>query len=184
MPLTLQTTRAPATSTLAAYHFGDAGSVSKIHLAKRLRLKIPRRLDQASSVADIGYWDKLLLPSQTLQVLLGLRAAILRSRHGSRRHGRPRRNSFSRRDGTNTFLIGTNNGVPFVEINKQRSAAGEVITPSVWHHIAAVVEGQQNHIVCRWQPLQQPSDRTSPMTGAAQIGKDSTVAAWVCQGHR
>ncbi len=46
----------------------------------------------------------------------------------------------SRRDGANAFVLGLNNGVPFVEVNRQRSTAGAPITAGGWHHLAAVHE--------------------------------------------
>jgi biopolymer transport protein ExbB len=48
---------------------------------------------------------------------------------------------FSRRDGAKDFLIGADNGVPFVEINGSRSAAGAPIAANSWHHLAVVADG-------------------------------------------
>jgi len=48
---------------------------------------------------------------------------------------------FSRRDGTKTFLIGVDNGIPFVEITGARTAAGTPIAANSWHHLAVVVDG-------------------------------------------
>lgn len=46
----------------------------------------------------------------------------------------------SRRDGANAFILGLDNGVPFVDVNKQRSSAGAPITAGSWHHVAAVAD--------------------------------------------
>ena len=48
---------------------------------------------------------------------------------------------FSRRDGAKDFLVGADNGVPFVEVNGTRSAAGAPIAASTWHHLAVVADG-------------------------------------------
>ncbi|HEV3271729.1 MAG TPA: DUF2341 domain-containing protein [Candidatus Methylacidiphilales bacterium] len=48
---------------------------------------------------------------------------------------------FSRRDGTNAFLVGADNGVPFVEVNGARSPAGATIAVNAWHHLAVVADG-------------------------------------------
>ena len=48
---------------------------------------------------------------------------------------------FSRRDGAKDFLIGLDNGVPFVEINGVRSAAGTPVPAGSWHHLAVVASG-------------------------------------------
>lgn len=51
---------------------------------------------------------------------------------------------FSRRDGANSFIIGVNNGVPYVAVNGQQStlAAGSApVPPNSWHHLAVVSDG-------------------------------------------
>lgn len=162
-------------STLAVYHFGDAGSVSKDSSGKAAALENTT----PPGPGVIGGGHRLLgqasitIPdSPSLAWTAGgnftFSAWFKAGTDG------PDAILFSRRDGTNTFLIGTNNGVPFVEINKQRSAAGEVITPSVWHHIAAVVEGSKTTLFVDGNPYSNLATGLPPMTGAAQIGKDST----------
>jgi biopolymer transport protein ExbB len=49
---------------------------------------------------------------------------------------------FSRRDGTKDFLIGADNGVPFVDVNGTRSSAGAPIAANTWHHLAVVADGR------------------------------------------
>ncbi|MDD5350635.1 MAG: DUF2341 domain-containing protein [Chthoniobacteraceae bacterium] len=53
---------------------------------------------------------------------------------------------FSRRDGAqNAFMVGTNEGVPFVEITNAGSVsqtpAAAPLTVNAWHHLAAVADG-------------------------------------------
>jgi biopolymer transport protein ExbB len=48
---------------------------------------------------------------------------------------------FSRRDGAKDFLIGADNGVPFVEVNGSRSAADAPLGANTWHHLAVVADG-------------------------------------------
>jgi biopolymer transport protein ExbB len=50
---------------------------------------------------------------------------------------------FSRRDGGNAFLIGADNGVPFVEVNGSRSPGGAPLAAETWHHLAVVASGSQ-----------------------------------------
>jgi biopolymer transport protein ExbB len=49
---------------------------------------------------------------------------------------------FSRRDGVNAFVIGLDNGAPYVEVTNaagiQRSAAGAPVAAGSWHHFAVV----------------------------------------------
>lgn len=47
---------------------------------------------------------------------------------------------FSRRDGNKSFLIGADNGIPFVEVNGQRSPAGAPVTANSWHNLAVVAD--------------------------------------------
>jgi biopolymer transport protein ExbB len=47
---------------------------------------------------------------------------------------------FSRRDGSSEFLVGVDNGMPFVEINGTRSSTGAPIAANSWHHVAVVVD--------------------------------------------
>jgi biopolymer transport protein ExbB len=54
---------------------------------------------------------------------------------------------FSRREGANAFVIGADNGVPFVEITTengpQRSPAGEPLAAGAWRHIAVVASADK-----------------------------------------
>jgi biopolymer transport protein ExbB len=51
---------------------------------------------------------------------------------------------FSRREGDNAFVIGENQGVPFVELSNagttQRTPQGEPLAANVWRHLAVVAE--------------------------------------------
>ena len=54
---------------------------------------------------------------------------------------------FSRRENGNSFLIGLDSGVPFVEVKgaagTERSTAGTPIEAGAWHHLAVVANGSQ-----------------------------------------
>jgi biopolymer transport protein ExbB len=49
----------------------------------------------------------------------------------------------SRTEGTNVFALGFDNGVPFVEVNGQRSTGGAPLTANTWKHVAVVAGGGQ-----------------------------------------
>lgn len=49
----------------------------------------------------------------------------------------------SRLEGTSGFAMGLDNGIPFVEVNGQRSAAGAPVEINTWHHLAAVAVGSK-----------------------------------------
>jgi biopolymer transport protein ExbB len=54
---------------------------------------------------------------------------------------------FSRRNGNKYFLVGADNGVPFVAVTYQgagiRSGAGAPVAANSWHHLAAVAAGEK-----------------------------------------
>lgn len=50
---------------------------------------------------------------------------------------------FSRTEGDRTFVIGESNGVPFIEVNGQRTAAGQPLVVNTWRNLAVVAEGQK-----------------------------------------
>ena len=62
--------------------------------------------------------------------------------------GAPQPNAvfFSRRDNSKVFLIGADNGVPFVEVTYQsanvRSSGGQPLAVNSWHHVAVVAAGE------------------------------------------
>lgn len=45
----------------------------------------------------------------------------------------------SRKDGNQSFVIGLDNGVPYVQIGANRSVAGEAASANAWHHLAVTV---------------------------------------------
>ena len=54
---------------------------------------------------------------------------------------------FSRRNGAKYFLVGADNGVPFVAVTNRgagiRSGAGAAVAPNSWHHLAVVASGEK-----------------------------------------
>ena len=49
----------------------------------------------------------------------------------------------ARREGTQSLLVGVNQGLPFVEIDGQRAAATQALTPAQWQHVALTAEGSK-----------------------------------------
>lgn len=165
--------------TTSVYHFGDAASMATdssasaspmkgaltpvtsanaaggIRLAGTAAVTIP---DNTASAWDAGgalTWSAWIKPTpQQTSVIL-----------------------FSRRDGANAFLIGLDNGVPFVEINKQRSAGGTAAAPSAWHHLAVVVNGTKATVYLDGTAGGTLAAGLPAMKGDSLIGKDSTGTA-------
>ncbi|WP_336352716.1 DUF2341 domain-containing protein [Pseudomonas atacamensis] len=49
----------------------------------------------------------------------------------------------ARREGAQSLLIGVSQGLPFVEIDGQRAAATQALTPAQWQHVALTAEGSK-----------------------------------------
>ncbi len=83
---------------------------------------------------------------------------------------------FSRREAGNVFLIGLNNGVPYVEAGitggKQRSAPGAVIAPGVWRHLAVTASGGVITLYLDGKSYATLNAALPALKGPAQLGKD------------
>ncbi len=83
---------------------------------------------------------------------------------------------FSRRNGNKYFLIGADNGIPFVAVTYQgagvRSGAAAPVSPNSWHHLAAVASGEKITIYLdgeQYTILQAP---LPPLDGPTVLGGD------------
>jgi len=89
---------------------------------------------------------------------------------------------FSRRDGAQDFIVGMDNGVPFVDVNGSRTAAGAPVAASSWHHLAVVASGATTTLYLDGAPygtlavglptLNSPAtiDGDTPPDGSAAVG--------------
>lgn len=84
---------------------------------------------------------------------------------------------FSRREGANAFLLLLDNGVPLVEINKQRSTAGAPITAGAWHHIAAVADAGTITVYLDGKSYGALSAAMPGLKDVSEIDKDTSPAA-------
>ncbi len=82
---------------------------------------------------------------------------------------------FSRRDGANAFILGLNNGIPFVEVNKQRSSDGAPIAAGGWHHIAAVADAGTITVYVDGKSYGAVTAAMPSIKSAVEIDKDSTA---------
>ena len=84
---------------------------------------------------------------------------------------------FSRRDGANAFILGLNNGIPFVEINKQRSSDGAPIAAGGWHHVAAVADAGTVTVYLDGKSYGALTAAMPSLKTPAEIDKDTSPAA-------
>lgn len=82
----------------------------------------------------------------------------------------------SRRDGSSALVLGLNNGVPFVEINKQRSSPGAPIAANAWTHLAAVHDAGTTTVYVNGKSYGQLSAAMPSLKTPLEISKDSAGA--------
>ena len=88
---------------------------------------------------------------------------------------------FSRREGDSAFLIGADNGVPFVEVTEstgtQRSAAGEPLAPGIWRYLAVTASASQITLYLDGKSYATLGTSVPAMKSAAYLGGDVTEGA-------
>ncbi|MFO1483459.1 MAG: DUF2341 domain-containing protein [Verrucomicrobiaceae bacterium] len=83
----------------------------------------------------------------------------------------------SRRDGANAFILGLDNGVPFVDVNKQRSSAGAPLTAGTWHHVAAVADAGAITVYLDGKSYGAVTVAMPSLKTPVEIDKDTSPAA-------
>ncbi len=89
----------------------------------------------------------------------------------------------SRREDAGSFILGLNNGVPFVEVNKQRSTAGAPITAGGWHHLAAVADAGTITVYLDGKSYGAVTAAMPSLKGPIEIDKDSSPAGASLAGY-
>lgn len=70
------------------------------------------------------------------------------------------------------MLIGINQGVPFVEVNGQRSQPGQPLTPAAWQHLAVTADGSQVHLYVNGRATASLAASLPPLGTTAALGGD------------
>ncbi|MFY0477167.1 DUF2341 domain-containing protein [Achromobacter marplatensis] len=84
---------------------------------------------------------------------------------------------YARRDAGNALLIGINQGVPFVEVNGQRSQPGQPLTPAAWQHLAVTADGSQVHLYVNGRATASLAASLPPLGAIAALGGDVPAPA-------
>jgi len=83
---------------------------------------------------------------------------------------------FSRRDGANDFLVGLDNGVPFVDINGTRGSGGSPIAVNSWHHLAVVCDAAKTTVYLDGAPVGTAAAGVPTLNSVSRIGTDDPAA--------
>jgi len=83
---------------------------------------------------------------------------------------------FSRHDGSNSFVIGIDNGVPYVEVKTdaatQRTPAGPPLATSIWRHLAVVADGSKITLLIDGESYGVMQTALPGIKGVAFLGGD------------
>ena len=87
---------------------------------------------------------------------------------------------FSRREGTSAFLIGEDNGVPFMEITKDgstaRTPAGAPLVVNTWRHLAVTASGNNITLYLDGESYATLPATLPALNGTSLLGKDDNPA--------
>jgi biopolymer transport protein ExbB len=89
----------------------------------------------------------------------------------------PRELIFSRKEGANSFVVGLNNGIPFVEVNGQASGTGTPIAPNEWHNVALVAADARINLYLDGEPYTTLNAPIPALSGASIIGAETAPSA-------
>ena len=80
---------------------------------------------------------------------------------------------FSRREGDRSLIIGENNGIPFVEINGQRSTGNAPLALNAWRHLAVIADGAKITLFLDGESYATLNSPLPSFNGPSLLGKDS-----------
>ncbi|RQO33525.1 DUF2341 domain-containing protein [Herminiimonas sp. KBW02] len=81
---------------------------------------------------------------------------------------------YARRDGGREFLLGIDQGVPFVQVNGQRSKPGQPIQAGLWSHLAVTADGKNVTLHVGGRASASLEASMPALNTAAAIGADTT----------
>lgn len=79
---------------------------------------------------------------------------------------------YARRQGTQKFFVGLDNGVPFVQVDDAVSTPGETIKGGAWTHLAVTTAGNDIELYVDGKPYAKLDARLPAMTSQATLGGD------------
>lgn len=89
---------------------------------------------------------------------------------------------YARRDGAGEFVVGIDQGVPFVQVNGQRSTPGQPVQAGQWSHMAVKAEGDSVALYVGGRPAVSLAAKLPALNTAAALGADAPAAAPAAPG--
>lgn len=80
---------------------------------------------------------------------------------------------FSRREAGRSFVIGADNGTPFVLVNGQRAAASAPLPPNTWHHLAVTAESGKVTLFVDGEPVGNVASALPALNSVAILGAEA-----------
>lgn len=84
---------------------------------------------------------------------------------------------FSRREGGSSFVIGIDNGAPYIEINGQRSLGANPLAAGSWHHLAVVAVGGSTSLFVDGSAAGTLAAGLPALNSPLQLGDDGSAGA-------
>ncbi|HWM46448.1 MAG TPA: DUF2341 domain-containing protein [Xanthobacteraceae bacterium] len=164
--------------TILVYHFADRGVPAQdvTAWANSAQTMVPgadgaiigqgARFDGESAIALPASPPLAVAENGALTVSLWVKATA----------AQPQAPLYARREGQNGFVIGLDNGAPFVEVTSagtaQRSAEVPAITPGTWRHLAVTANAGTITLYVDGAPAATLAAALPAMSGAASLGRD------------
>ncbi|WP_062474098.1 DUF2341 domain-containing protein [Variovorax boronicumulans] len=89
---------------------------------------------------------------------------------------------YARRDGAGELVVGIDQGVPFVQVNGQRSTPGQPVQAGQWAHLAVKAEGDSVALYVGGRPAVSLAAKLPALNTAAALGADAPAAAPAAPG--
>lgn len=80
---------------------------------------------------------------------------------------------YARRDGAGELVVGIDQGVPFVQVNGQRSTPGQPVQAGQWSHLAVKAEGDSVALYVGGRPAVSLAAKLPALNTAAALGADA-----------
>ncbi|MDP9908589.1 biopolymer transport protein ExbB [Variovorax boronicumulans] len=89
---------------------------------------------------------------------------------------------YARRDDAGELVVGIDQGVPFVQVNGQRSTPGQPVQAGQWSHLAVKAEGDSVALYVGGRPAVSLAAKLPALNTAAALGADAPAAAPAAPG--